>query len=56
MPDAAPTQATSDPASNSCCVLVASADETLDIFDIVFQNAETIWRDCDWPRYAGFTT
>jgi hypothetical protein len=22
----------------------------------VFQNAATIWRDCDWPRYVGFTT
>jgi len=55
MPNTTPTQSTSDLAK-SFCVLVASADETLDIFDIVFQNAETIWRDCDWPRYAGFTT
>jgi hypothetical protein len=27
-----------------------------DIFEIVFQNAETIWRDCDWPRFVGFTS
>lgn len=25
------------------------------MFEIVFQNAETIWRDCDWPRFVGFT-
>jgi hypothetical protein len=56
MPNATLTQSASAPLANSFCVLVASADETLDIFDVVFQNAETIWRDCDWPRYAGFTT
>src|SRR5690242_9675506 len=37
------------------CVLVSSSDHGLDVFDTVFQNAETIWRDCDWPRYVGFT-
>lgn len=55
MPDPIPTQQASD-LKNIFCVLVASADNTLDIFEIVFQNAETDWRDCDWPRYAGFTT
>src|SRR5262249_55796264 len=30
-------------------------DHGRDVFEIVFQNAETIWRDCDWPRYVGFT-
>ena len=50
-----PILPSSDPAK-SVCVLVASADETLDIFNVVFQNAETVWRDCNWPRYAGFTT
>lgn len=38
------------------CVLVTSSDQGRDIFEIVFQNAETIWRDCDWPRFVGFTT
>jgi hypothetical protein len=38
------------------CVLVSSSDHGRDIFEIVFQNAETIWRDCDWPRFVGFTT
>jgi hypothetical protein len=38
------------------CVLVSSSDRARDIFEIVFQNAETIWRDCDWPRYVGFTS
>ena len=38
------------------CVLVSSSDRGCDIFEIVFQNAETIWRDCDWPRYVGFTS
>jgi hypothetical protein len=37
------------------CVLVNSSDRGRDIFEIVFQNAETIWRSCDWPRYVGFT-
>jgi hypothetical protein len=37
------------------CVLVSSSDRARDVFEIVFQNAETIWRDCDWPRYVGFT-
>jgi hypothetical protein len=38
------------------CVLISSSDRGRDIFEIVFKNAETIWRDCDWPRYVGFTT
>jgi hypothetical protein len=38
------------------CVLVSSSDLGRDIFEIVFRNAETIWRDCDWPRFVGFTT
>jgi hypothetical protein len=38
------------------CVLISSSDRGRDIFEIVFQNAETIWRDCDWPRYVGFTS
>jgi hypothetical protein len=37
-------------------VLITSSDRGRDIFEIVFQNAETIWRDCDWPRFVGFTT
>jgi hypothetical protein len=38
------------------CVLVSSSDRGRDIFEIVFQNSEAIWRDCDWPRYVGFTS
>jgi hypothetical protein len=38
------------------CVFVSSSDRGRDIFEIVFQNAEKMWRDCDWPRYVGFTT
>ncbi len=38
------------------CVLISSSDHGRDIFETVFQNAETIWRDCDWPRFVGFTT
>jgi hypothetical protein len=38
------------------CVLVSSSDRGRDIFEIVFQNAETMWRNCDWPRYVGFTS
>jgi hypothetical protein len=38
------------------CVLVTSSDRGRDVFEIVFQNAETIWQDCDWPRFVGFTS
>jgi len=44
------------PSAGRFCVLVTSSDRGRDIFEIVFQNAETIWRDCDWPRYVGFTS
>ncbi len=37
------------------CVLVNSSDRARDVFEIVFQNEE-MWRDCDWPRYVGFTS
>jgi hypothetical protein len=40
----------------SFCVFVASSDRAKDVFEIAFQNAETIWADCDWPRYVGFST
>lgn len=42
--------------ANRFCVLVNSSDRARDIFEIVFRNAETMWRDCDWPRFAGFTS
>jgi hypothetical protein len=35
---------------------VTSSDRARDVFEIVFQNAEAIWRDCDWPRFVGFTS
>ncbi len=44
------------PTSSRFCVFVSSSDRGRDIFEIVFQNAEAIWRDCDWPRYVGFTS
>jgi hypothetical protein len=37
-------------------VLITSSDTGRDVFETVFRNAETIWRNCDWPRFAGFTT
>jgi hypothetical protein len=44
------------PSATRFCVLVTSSDRGRDIFEIVFQNAEIIWRGCDWPRYVGFTS
>jgi hypothetical protein len=54
--DAALERSPSHPSVGRFCVLVTSSDEGRDIFETVFQNAETIWRDCDWPRFVGFTT
>jgi hypothetical protein len=44
------------PLAGRFCVLVTSSDQGRDIFETVFRNAETIWRDCEWPRFVGFTT
>jgi len=38
------------------CVFITTSDRARDIFEIVYRNAETIWRDCSWPRYVGLTT
>lgn len=38
------------------CVFITTSDRALDIFEIVYRNAETIWGDCDWPRFVGLTT
>jgi hypothetical protein len=46
----------SRPSAGRFCVLITSSDRGRDIFEIVFQNAETMWRNCDWPRYVGFTS
>ncbi len=54
--DSHPDGGTVRPASGRFCVFVSSSDRGRDIFEIVFQNAEKMWRDCDWPRYVGFTT
>src|SRR5262249_13522 len=57
MPDQERTNLNEDHSSVSAgafCVLISSSDRARDVFEIVFQNAETIWRDCDWPRYVGF--
>jgi hypothetical protein len=44
------------PSAGRFCVLVTSSDQGRDVFEIVFQNADTIWHDCDWPRFVGFTS
>jgi hypothetical protein len=44
------------PSAGRFCVLVTSSDRARDIFEIVFQNADRIWHDCDWPRFVGFTS
>jgi hypothetical protein len=44
------------PSAGRFCFLVSSSDRARDVFEIVFQNAEAIWRDCDWPRFVGFTS
>jgi hypothetical protein len=46
----------SRPSAGRFCVLVTSSDNGRDIFETVFQNSEMIWRNCDWPRFVGFTT
>jgi hypothetical protein len=38
------------------CVLVSSSDRGRDIFEIVFQNSDAIWKNCRWRRYVGFTS
>jgi hypothetical protein len=35
-------------AAGRFCALVSSSDRGRDIFEIVFQNSEAIWRSCDW--------
>ncbi|MGB8631539.1 MAG: hypothetical protein WCD69_19510 [Xanthobacteraceae bacterium] len=42
--------------SDQFCILVAASDRAKDIFEITFQNADSIWRDVNWRRYVGFTT
>ena len=44
------------PPAGRFCVLVNSSDRARDVFEIVYRNAETVWRGCDWPRYVGFTS
>ena len=53
--DAAPGKA-GNAAAGKFCVFVSSSDRARDIFEIVFQNSETMWRNCNWPRYVGFTS
>jgi len=43
-------------AAGRFCVFVSSSDRARDVFGVVFRNSETIWRDCNWPRYVGFTS
>jgi hypothetical protein len=42
--------------SDQFCILVAASDRAKDIFEVSFQNADVIWRDCNWKRYVGFTS
>lgn len=51
-----PEKDRSGPVVGRFCVLVSSSDRGRDIFEVVFQNADTIWRNCDWPRFVGLTT
>ena len=48
--------ARSPAAAGRFCVLVNSSDRARDVFEIVYRNAEAVWRGCDWPRYVGFTS
>jgi hypothetical protein len=52
MPDECRSRAIAD----RFCVFISSSDRARDVFEIVFQNAERMWRACDWPRYVGFTS
>ena len=54
--NALPEQGRTQEISDRFCVLISSSDRGRDIFEIVFQKAETIWCDCNWPRYVGFTS
>jgi len=54
--NAALQRSPSRPSAGRFCVLITSSDSGRDIFETVFQNAETIWRNCDWPRFVGFTS
>jgi hypothetical protein len=42
--------------SDQFCILVAASDRAKDIFEITFQDADSIWRNVNWRRYVGFTT
>jgi hypothetical protein len=44
------------PSAGRFAILVTSSDRAHDVFEIVFQKAEEMWRNCDWPRYVGFTS
>jgi hypothetical protein len=53
------SNAIKDPSRRSAgkfCVFITTSDRAFDIFEIVYRNAETVWRGCDWPRYVGLTT
>jgi len=50
------TEAETSAITGKFCVFVSSSDRARDIFEIVFKNAETMWRECDWPRFVGFTS
>lgn len=49
-------KAVTDKIAERFCVLISSSDRGRDIFEVVFRDAETVWRDCNWPRYVGFTS
>ena len=51
-----PEKGRSNAIASRFCLFVSSSDRARDVFEIVFQNSEKMWRDCDWPRYVGFTS
>jgi hypothetical protein len=55
-PAASASAAPARPLSDRFCVFVSSSDRARDIFEVVFQNSGTIWRNCDWPRFVAFTS
>lgn len=50
------TESNADRMASHFCVLVSSSDRGRDIFEIVFQNSDRIWKHCNWRRFAGFTS
>src|SRR5262245_29512916 len=39
---------------NAFCIFIVSHITGRDIVETVYANADTIWRDCKWPRKVGY--